>query len=317
MAPERIDLDKPRHDQSTYWGRLKHFSEITDPRNLLATNGQLEAARKLIEEYRAGRVDAGAEEVWRAKRLVDSTYHPDTGEKILLPFRMASFVPTNVAIVAGMLRPNPSIAGILFWQWINQSVNVAFNYFNANKTTEMSMTETATAYVTAVVSSCTIAVGLNEWVKRAKSLSPSAQALMGRAVPFGAVAAAGTLNVILMRAKELRDGIDVQDKDGTTLGKSTKAGVNAVGQVAISRVATAFPVVFIPGLIMTRLERTAFWGRYPRLHSPVNLGIIAASLLVALPSAVALFPQRASMPVEKIESISIGGYEVWETGGRV
>lgn len=41
--------------------------------------------------------------------VIDSTIHPDTKEKIPLPFRMASFVPTNLVVVAGLLVPNPSV----------------------------------------------------------------------------------------------------------------------------------------------------------------------------------------------------------------
>lgn len=72
---------------------------------------------------------------------------------------------------------------------------------------------------------------MNEYVKRARNMSPSTRAMLGRAVPFVAVAAAGTLNVILMRQKELSDGIDVTDEEGNTLGKSTVAGRNAIAQV--------------------------------------------------------------------------------------
>ncbi|KAJ3014429.1 hypothetical protein HKX48_005139 [Thoreauomyces humboldtii] len=194
------------------------------------------------------------------------------------------------------------IIGILFWQWVNQSVNVAFNFFNANKTTVMDVSETTTAYATAVAASCTIAVTLNESVKRAKNLKPSTQAILARAVPFAAVATAGTLNVILMRQKELTDGIDVMDDQGKSVGKSTAAGRNAIGQVAISRVATAFPIVFVPSLIMARVDRTAFIRGNPRWRGPINLGVITASLLAALPMAVALFPQKASMKVEDLES---------------
>jgi hypothetical protein len=41
--------------------------------------------------------------------VVDSTIHPDTGEPVLLPFRMSAFVPTNLIVVAGMLMPNPTV----------------------------------------------------------------------------------------------------------------------------------------------------------------------------------------------------------------
>ena len=41
--------------------------------------------------------------------MVDSTLHPDTGEAILLPFRMSCFVPTNMILVLGMLTPNPTV----------------------------------------------------------------------------------------------------------------------------------------------------------------------------------------------------------------
>ncbi|KAI8588542.1 Tricarboxylate/iron carrier [Geranomyces variabilis] len=300
-SQEPINLDQPRYDQSTYWGRLRHFSEFTNPLNLLATNAQLDAAKQLVADYRAGKSTADVEEVWKAKGLVDSTFHPDTGEKILLPFRMASFVPTNVAIVAGMLMPNPATATILFFQWINQSVNVAFNYFNANKTTVMDMNETATAYASAVAASCGIAVGMNSAVKRATNLKPLTQLILSRSVPFVAVVAAGTLNVILMRQKELVDGIDVLDADGNTVGKSTTAGRHAIAQVAISRVATSFPIMVIPSLVMARLDRSAWMKANMRWRTPINLFTITGSLLAALPCAVALFPQRASLPIGKVE----------------
>jgi hypothetical protein len=38
------------------------------------------------------------------------------------------------------------IKSILFWQWANQSVNVAFNSANANKTTPMSLKETGSEF---------------------------------------------------------------------------------------------------------------------------------------------------------------------------
>ncbi|KAI8898758.1 Tricarboxylate/iron carrier [Globomyces pollinis-pini] len=295
-----IDITKPRYDQSTYWGRLKHFSQLTNPLNLLASNAQLQEAKSLVDNYIAGKSGpVEKERLWQAKTLVDSTFHPDTGDKVFLPFRMASFVPTNVPIIASMLIPNPTMAMVVASQWVNQSANVAFNYANANKTTPMSTQETLMAYGAAVVSSCSIALGLNHWVSHRAPVQ--FRPFLGRTVPFVAVALAGTLNVYLMRRKELVDGIIVQDKDGNNLGRSPNAGANAISQVAISRIATAAPALFLPGLIMSQLEKTTFLKRNPRLNLPLNLVTVSASLLVALPCAIALFPQVASLEVNKLE----------------
>ncbi len=57
--------------------------------------------------------------------------------------------------------------------------------------------------------SCSVAVGLNSLVPRLKSLAPATRLILGRLVPFAAVASAGALNVFLMRGEEMRTGIDV------------------------------------------------------------------------------------------------------------
>lgn len=70
-------------------------------------------------------------ELWRAKKIIDSTLHPgtffstyeqvvferavlkfsiDTGKPVLLPFRMSCFVFSNLVVTAGMLQPNLSVS---------------------------------------------------------------------------------------------------------------------------------------------------------------------------------------------------------------
>nr|CAG8494826.1 5815_t:CDS:10 [Entrophospora candida] len=271
--------------------------------SLLLLSPTLKTAKSLINDYNSGKIqDIDPEKLWKAKKTLDSTIHPDTGEPIFLPFRMSCFVPTNLVVVAGMLMPNPSMKSLIFWQWANQSINVAINYSNANKTTPLSFKETAIAYTSAVTTSCVLAVGLTQAVPRMRFLKPSVRGLLSRLVPFFAVASAGTVNVYLMRLKEIRNGIDVYDANGNNLGKSQKAGASAVGQVAISRILTNSPVLTIPPIVLSQLEKTSFLKHYPRLLTPINFGLITISLMTALPLAIAAFPQYASIDPMKLET---------------
>lgn len=50
--PFDINIQEPRWDQSTFLGRARHFFTVTDPRNLLLSGAQLEAARNTVQNYR-------------------------------------------------------------------------------------------------------------------------------------------------------------------------------------------------------------------------------------------------------------------------
>ena len=52
---------------------------------------------------------------------------------------------------------------------------------------------------------------------------------------------------------------------------------------------------------MTQLEKTNFLKRNRYLTIPLNLVTVTASILVALPCAIALFPQKASLETTKVE----------------
>lgn len=86
------------------------------------------------------------------------------------------------------------------------------------------------AYASAVTTSCALAVGLTQSVPRLRIADTTKRILM-KLVPFTAVATAGTVNVFLMRGKEITNGIDVYTEDNEKVGKSKKAGLAAVSQV--------------------------------------------------------------------------------------
>jgi tricarboxylate carrier len=236
---------------------------------------------------------------------------------VFLPFRMSCFVLSNLVVTAGMLTPNLGTTGTLLWQWGNQSLNVAINNANANKSTPLSTSKIAQSYFLAVGASCSVALGLNALVPRLKRVSPGTKVILGRLVPFAAVASAGALNVFLMRGEEIRTGIDIYPvlseseksalaaagKPETTqsIGKSKKAATLAVSETALSRVLNSSPIMILPPLILVRLQRMDWLKKNPRLVLPVNVGLIFATSLIALPLALGAFPQRQAVSVDSLE----------------
>ncbi|NP_001374961.1 sideroflexin-3 isoform 3 [Homo sapiens] len=277
--PLDINIQEPRWDQSTFLGRARHFFTVTDPRNLLLSGAQLEASRNIVQNYRAGVVTPGITEdqLWRAKYVYDSAFHPDTGEKVVLIGRMSAQTPT-----------------VVFWQWVNQSFNAIVNYSNRSGDTPITVRQLGTAYVSATTGAVATALGL-------KSLTKHLPPLVGRFVPFAAVAAANCINIPLMRQRELQVGIPVADEAGQRLGYSVTAAKQGIFQVVISRICMAIPAMAIPPLIMDTLEKKDFLKRRPWLGAPLQVGLVGFCLVFATPLCCALFPQKSSIHISNLE----------------
>uniref|UniRef100_A0A287D8X6 Sideroflexin-3 n=1 Tax=Ictidomys tridecemlineatus TaxID=43179 RepID=A0A287D8X6_ICTTR len=261
--PLDINIQEPRWDQSTFLGRARHFFTVTDPRNLLLSGAQLEASRNIVQNYRAGVVTPGLTEdqLWRAKYVYDSAFHPDTGEKVVLIGRMSAQVPMNMMITGCMLT---------FYRQLG------------------------TAYVSATTGAVATALGL-------KSLTKHLPPLVGRFVPFAAVAAANCINIPLMRQRELQVGIPVTDEAGQRLGHSVTAAKQGIFQVVVSRICMAIPAMAIPPVIMNTLEKKDFLKHRPWLGAPLQVGLVGFCLIFATPLCCALFPQRSSIQVNRLE----------------
>lgn len=173
MSDKRINLDQPRYDQNTFEGRARHFFITTNPLNVLASDEELERAKSIVEAYRAGKEDRNLteDEIWRAKQLYDSAYHPQTGEKLFILGRMSFQVPGNMVITGCMMTFYKSTPAVIFWQTVNQTFNAIVNYTNRNASAGVSNEQLGTAYVAATSASVATALGFNKLIASSPTLS--------------------------------------------------------------------------------------------------------------------------------------------------
>uniref|UniRef100_A0A7S0W4J4 Sidoreflexin n=1 Tax=Hemiselmis tepida TaxID=464990 RepID=A0A7S0W4J4_9CRYP len=306
MAPTPpFSLDSDRYDQSTWLGRTKHFFAVTNPSYLLTSDSQIKADQDAMERFKAGRRAAGESDdaLWEARTRLSAIIHPDTGKPIPPYFRVCAFVPANIPICAGLLMAPPTTMNIVFWQWVNQSYNAGFNFANRNASSPMSNTSIATAYTIATSLSISIGLGMNKAVQGAKNLSPGARAALLRFTPFAAVGMSNVANLLAMRSGELSSGIPVTDKSGKELGISKVAAQSAVLQGAVTRFILPAPVLVLPPIALSQVDRAfpSLLKANPRLRPAMELGIIVGCVWGALPVAIGLFPQQASIQASSLE----------------
>ncbi|CAM9996368.1 unnamed protein product [Discosporangium mesarthrocarpum] len=308
MEVPKFSLTSPRYNMSTFLGRTLHFYSINDPRTLLNTSSDVKAAEKLVQQYERGECPVGTtdEDLWSARRVLESALHPDTKQPILPLFRFSAFVPVNMAVVTLTLTPAvlksfPATAGIHF---LNQTYNAAINYANRNASNPVPTSRLAEGYAGAVATSLSIGMSATYLTKKiaAQGGGGVAASVVRTTLPFLAVAGAGASNVFLMRRNELEEGVDMFDDAGNVLGKSVEAGKVGLAKCAAARVIWNIPVMVFPPLIMTRLEKLPLLAGNPRLRLACETAVVTGCLLGAVSPALAFFPQRDSLPTEKLEA---------------
>ncbi|XP_058800170.1 sideroflexin-2 isoform X2 [Phymastichus coffea] len=303
---ERLDLDKPLWDQSTFIGRWKHFAWVTDFRTCITPENELLAAKELCEKYRLKKEPPGttAQQIIHAKKLYESSFHPDTGELQNVFGRMSFQVPGGMAITGVMLQFYRTTTAVVFWQWVNQSFNALVNYTNRNANSPVTTNQLGIAYLSATSAAMITAIGCKTyWSKRANPL-------LARYVPFAAVAAANCVNIPLMRQNEILGGVDVTDENGNKLTKSQFASVKGITQVVISRIIMCAPGMCLLPPLMERLERRAWMKRIKPLHAPFQVLMCGLSLSLMVPTACAIFPQRCSISSKTLQKYEPENYEL-------
>ena len=154
-----FDPHGSRFDMSTYGGRVLHFfSVIGDLTTLATTQAQIDHHRQILSEAEAKPRPSDAE-LWRARQVLEAVQHPQTGEVIPAVLRFSFFAPANLVICAGLLSSAASLPRSAFFQWANQTYNVAVNYANRSSG-DVSAETLGLAYCAATSSSLAVALGL-------------------------------------------------------------------------------------------------------------------------------------------------------------
>ncbi|XP_072042588.1 sideroflexin-2-like [Amphiura filiformis] len=296
QSTRRLDLGVPRWNQSTFIGRFKHFLNITDMRLGVCSDKELEDARNLLNKYRLGVEPPGTteEQLWYAQKLYMSAFHPDSGQKQNVFGRMSFQVPGGMILGGAMLTFYRTMPAVVFWQWVNQSFNALVNYTNRNAASTITNKQIGMAYVTATSSALLVAMGFN-------SLTKKTPPLVARYVPFVAVAAANCVNIPMMRQQEVLHGITVYNEQGQELGKSKKAANKGIVQVILSRISMTVPGMCGLPIVMERLLRYNWFRRATWSHVYFQTLASGAILILMVPVGCALFPQKASIAVDKLE----------------
>ncbi|CAD5216144.1 unnamed protein product [Bursaphelenchus okinawaensis] len=306
------DADSPNFSQNSFYGRVRHFASITDPRLVFTPNTELFKAKELLGAVRQGNSEASPSEIRRAKVLYGSAFHPDSGELQNVMGRMCFNVYGSTLMCGGMMVFYRSTAGVFFWQWANQSFNALVNYTNRNAKSPLTKKDLLTAYTSAVSGALGVAFGL-KWFCAYKKLSVAWQ----RLVPISAVCVANFINIPLMRQNELKYGMTVSDAEGNEVGKSKTAAFKAIGQVAFSRNIIVIPsMVLTPMIVDVAAARWKWFGKNLKvLNIPAQLGLIFVLFGAMVPVGCGLFPQQSSISVESLKRFEPETYESLRTRG--
>lgn len=284
------------YDLSTYSGRFQHFLDVIDPRTLVKSDEEVKQAAKLVEQFQRGETSSVTnDELWEALKLKQSAMNPGTGQIIPRPFRMSSFLPSNVPIVFGMLAfPGP--AGTIFWQVVNATYNSLLNYENRSGAT-VDMAQVAMNYGLAV----STALGLSFGVRALGSRGKMKQVLdrVPFVVPYVAVSGAGAANIYFTRRMEISDGVPISNENGdVTYGVSKEAGKQGVLKTILTRaVGLPLPVLVLPPLILKALPKP----KGTPAAITLELAVITMCLAGALPATIALYPPKLVLDVDTLE----------------
>ena len=304
--PFSVDAQS-RFELSTYAGRALHYLDVLGDLSMLAVGQDgWDASERLLCEHAAGRGSGDDPMLWRAKKVQAACVHPETGELIPSPCRFSAFAPANLLICTGLLwASGASLRASAFFQWLNQSYNVAVNHCNRSSSSPPPE-RLAAAYVGATSASVGCAVLLQH-------LGSTRLRGHGRVlqltVPMVGVSIGAVVNLLLTRSEELELGIELYDVDGHALGRSQGAARTALAQCSATRVAWTVALLTLAPIVSSAVMRGLLPATVPRsVSAVVEIGSTFFVIWLSVPLCIALYPQHTNLPGVELE-VPFQGHE--------
>ncbi|CAK9811932.1 Sfxn3 [Anthophora plagiata] len=272
---DKFDIDKPLWDQSTYMGRVKHYSFISNV-NTIVSEKKLWEAKNFCHDYKMGKIPPGTNmsDVIRAKQLRDSAFHPETGERLPVFGRLSWQLPATVGLTTTMLTFTKSTTVIVTSQMVNQIHNALLNYAYRPRTENDhdDRDHVRNVFLCAVLASCM------------------------KCVPFYGVAVGHVVNLPIMRYKDILLGMPLFLKDENTPFMNSKvAAMKGITECTISRILMCMPCLLLVPLTTQKFVNPCFWQRRPWLLAFIETSLCAFFCVYAVPFIIAIFPERNSM----------------------
>ncbi|CAK9800518.1 Sfxn1 [Anthophora quadrimaculata] len=288
---DKFDIDKPLWDQSTYMGRVKHYSFISNV-NTIVSEKKLWEAKNFCHDYKMGKIPPGTNmsDIIRAKQLRDSAFHPETGELLPIFGRLSWQLPATVGLTTSMLTFTRSTTVIVTSQLINQIHNALLNYAYRPRTNDYNnRDQVRNAFLCAVLASCMVTVACKKFLyRRTRTYT--------KCVPFCGVAVGHVVNLPIMRYKDILLGMPLFFKDeNTPLMNSKVAAMKGTTECIISRILMCLPCLLLVPLTTQKFVNPCFWQRRPRFSALIETSLCAFFCVYAVPFIVAIFPERNSM----------------------
>ena len=310
--PKPFNIFESQYSQDTYSGRFMTLFSVQNPMNFFLPHKRIEEAKNLIDneqrlQKQSSKIyndysEEKVKELIKSKNIVASAVHPETGEYIPRIMRMCAYAPMSIPTLFGFILSKPTTFNIIFWQWANQTLSAGMNYSNRSASSSLDNKGIAMAYSAAVSASIGVGLGMRKLLTPlSKRITGPGNLFVNFLISLAAVGSAGFINLLIMRSKEIKEGITLTDHEGVERGKSKIIGKSAVISTAFTRFLMPISPLLLPTLAFYQLEKKKMIPKNKLAKISLETVIFFLCLSISPPLSCALFRQTGIARTRTIE----------------